>query len=284
MHAPSHHHPHPAIESSRPTPDKAAAFYDVDGTLVSTNVVHAFGYYAANRGTLVGSALRTAATVAGIPLFWAVDQVSRATFNELFYRQYKGLSRDRLSALSEELFEQVLKPAIYPGAEELVARSRQAGYRQVIVTGAIDLTIRPLARHFGMDAVIANQLEFLDGRATGRVKKPLIAGATKAAFVRDYCTREGLDLAQCSGFCDSYADYAMLAVVGRPCVVNPDFLAENTGEGMFLFAKVAPHLERFRSEYSATAFTNTEWIVKNSASAKLRFEMFKARVAKMAAQ
>ncbi len=70
----------------------------------------------------------------------------------------------------------------------------------------------------------------------------------------------------------------------RHGVVNPDFLAENTGEGMFLFAKVAPHLERFRSEYSATAFTNTEWIVKNSASAKLRFEMFKARVAKMAAQ
>jgi len=227
MHAPPHRHrnaPHaPELTPSRPTPDKAAAFYDVDGTLVSTNVVHAFGYYAANRGTLVGSAVRTAATVAGIPLFWAVDQLSRATFNELFYRQYKGLSRDRLTALSEELFEQVLKPAIYPGAEELVARSRQAGYRQVIVTGAIDLTIRPLARHFGMDDLIANQLEFLDGRATGRVKKPLIAGATKAAFVRDYCTREGLDLAQCSGFCDSYADYAMLAVVGRPCAVNPDF-------------------------------------------------------------
>lgn len=212
-----------AIASSGTQRGRSAAFYDVDGTLVSTNVVHAFGYYAANRGRLVESAVRTAALVAGIPAFWVADQASRALFNELFYRQYKGLTRDRLTALSEELFERVLKPAIYPGAEEMVERCRQTGARQVLVTGAIDLTILPLARHFGMDDVIANQLEFVDNVATGRVIKPLLAGGTKAAAVRDYCAKEGLDLSECWGFCDSYADYAMLAVVGRPVAVNPDF-------------------------------------------------------------
>jgi len=207
-----------------PRPEtRAAAFYDVDGTLVRTNVVHAFGYYAANRGKLVDSAVRTAALVAGIPVFWAVDQISRATFNELFYRQYKGLTRDRLTALSEELFDKVLRPAIYPGAEELVERSRRTGARQVLVTGAIDLSIMPLARHLGMDDVIANRLEFVHDTATGRVIRPLLAGGTKAAAVRDYCARDGLDLSACSGYCDSYADYPMLAVVGRPTAVNPDF-------------------------------------------------------------
>ena len=66
----------------------------------------------------------------------------------------------------------------------------------------------------------------------------------------------------------------------RHGVVNPDFLAENTGEGMFLFAKLAPYLERFRRDYSPTAFRNAEWMVANSAAAKQRFELFKARVAK----
>lgn len=207
----------------QPEPKRAAAFYDVDGTLVSTNVVHAFGFYAANRGRLVESALRTAALVAGIPAFWVADQASRSLFNELFYKQYKGVTKDRLVALSEELFERVLKPAIYPGAEELVERCRQTGARQVLVTGAIDLTILPLARHFGMDDVVANRLEFVDNVATGRVIKPLLAGGTKAAAVRDYCASEGLDLSACWGFCDSYADYPMLAVVGRPTAVNPDF-------------------------------------------------------------
>lgn len=215
-------HASKAVDSEQPA-TQSAAFYDVDGTLVSTNVVHAFAYYAANRGRLVESALRTAAVVAGIPAFWAADQFSRALFNELFYRQYKGISQDRLVALSEELFEKVLKPAIYPGAREMVERCRQTGARQVLVTGAIDLTIQPLARYFGMDDVIANRLEFIDEVATGRVIKPLLASGVKAAAVRDYCSKESLDLSACWGFCDSYADYPMLAVVGRPIAVNPDF-------------------------------------------------------------
>lgn len=211
------------VEKADPPATNSAAFYDVDGTLVSTNVVHAFAYYAANRGRLVESAMRTAAIVAGVPLFWAADQMSRALFNELFYRQYRGLTRDRLVALSEELFEKVLKPAIFPGAEEMVERCRRTGARQVLVTGAIDLTILPLARHFGMDDVIANELEFVGNVATGRIKKPLLASGVKAAAVRDYCAKNGLDLSACWGFCDSYADYPMLAVVGRPVAVNPDF-------------------------------------------------------------
>ena len=36
-----------------------AAFYDVDGTLVRTNIVHAYAYYAMNRGSLTGIATRT---------------------------------------------------------------------------------------------------------------------------------------------------------------------------------------------------------------------------------
>jgi hypothetical protein len=69
----------------------------------------------------------------------------------------------------------------------------------------------------------------------------------------------------------------------RHGIVNPDFLAENTGEGFFLFAKVQPHLERFRREMSPTAFSNTEWLISNSGAAKMRFEMFRGRVQKQLA-
>ena len=42
-----------------------AAFYDVDGTLVKTNIVHTYAYYAMNRGSLTGIAI---ALFAGIPM------------------------------------------------------------------------------------------------------------------------------------------------------------------------------------------------------------------------
>jgi phosphoserine phosphatase len=41
--------------------------------------------------------------------------------------------------------------------------------------------------------------------------------------MRDYAAQHGLDLAHCWAYSDSYSDYAMLAVVGHPTAVNPDF-------------------------------------------------------------
>jgi hypothetical protein len=64
-------------------------------------------------------------------------------------------------------------------------------------------------------------------------------------------------------------------------IVNPDYLAENTTEGLFLFAKVQPHLERYRKEVAPTAFQNAEWLLQNSATARQRFEMVQNRVRKV---
>src|SRR5215208_7987525 len=115
---------------------RRAAFFDVDGTLVRTNIVHAFAFYAMNQGTIADSAWKTAKTLASIPLFWATDRVNRKVFNELFYSYYEGQSEDRLETLAEELFEDVLRPAIFPGAASLVEESHRAGCRVVFVTGA----------------------------------------------------------------------------------------------------------------------------------------------------
>jgi HAD superfamily hydrolase (TIGR01490 family) len=208
-----------------PHPDHArsAAFYDVDGTLIKTNIVHAFAWYAAHQPTLSGSLAKTVMTGLSVPLFLAADKLSRKAFNALFYRYYKGMSEDRLVVLAEELFEEVIKPSIFPRAPDLVAESKRAGLRQVIVSGGLDFTVRPLARYLGVDDFLANRLEFEDGYATGQLRKPFIAGATKATVMRDYAAAHGLDLARSWAYSDSYSDYPMLAVVGRPTAVNPDF-------------------------------------------------------------
>jgi len=201
---------------------KAAAFFDVDGTLVRGNVVHTFAYYATNEPTLLGSAAKYVKTVASIPLFLVLDQWSRKGFNDFFYRYYKGMSEDRLRYLAGEMFEEVLRPSIFPGAPSLVRDARRAGCRTVIVSGALDFSLRPLADHLEADDLVANRLEFVGGYATGRMLRPVVAGATKASLVRDYCTEHGLDLARSYAYADSASDYPMLSVVGRPAAVNPD--------------------------------------------------------------
>ena len=77
--------------------------------------------------------------------------------------------------------------------------------------------------------------------------------------------------------------FEMAFSFARHGVANPDFLAENNGEGLYLYAKVQPWLPQLREMVSPVAFQNAEWMVANSDSAKQRFEMFKKRVAQMLA-
>lgn len=69
----------------------------------------------------------------------------------------------------------------------------------------------------------------------------------------------------------------------RHGTVDPDLLAENTGEGFLLYAKIEPYLERLREEFSPTVFRNGEWLIAHSDSARERLEMFRKRVAGMLA-
>jgi phosphoserine phosphatase len=144
------------MQRVQPKYRNSAAFYDVDGTLIRINIVHAFAYYAARHASLTESAVSTVKTALSLPLFWAADKLSRKWFNELFYRNYEGASEDRLVMLSEELFDDVIKPNIYPRAKDLIEDSRRAGVRQVLISGALDFTMKPLARYLGVDDLIAN--------------------------------------------------------------------------------------------------------------------------------
>lgn len=210
-----HHH--------RSSIKNAAAFYDVDGTLISANIVHVFAWYARHQATLTRSFTKTAKTALSLPVFAVADKLSRKLFNELFYGYYAGESQDRLELLSEELFEEVIKPTIYPKTFDLLAEAKRAGLRNVVVSGGLDFTVRPLCRYLGIDDFIANRLEFSKGYATGQLCKPFVAGATKAQIMRDYAKAHNLDLDRCTAYSDSYSDYPMLAVVGHPTAVHADF-------------------------------------------------------------
>jgi HAD superfamily hydrolase (TIGR01490 family) len=215
---------------TRPAPRTrpAAAFYDLDGTLVKTNLVHALLFQARNQQGILKSFTKTLSVFASVPAFLATDMYSRTAFQEMFFKAYQGESEDRIRFLSEELFEDVLKPSIYPGAYELIERSRQLGLRQVLVTGALETTVAPLARHLKIDDWITNRLEYVDGFATGRLLPPVMANATKANWIRTYAEKEGLSLGDCYCYTDSIADLPMLSVVGHPTAVHPDFRLRST--------------------------------------------------------
>jgi len=208
--------------------EQAAAFYDLEGTLVSTNLVHTLGFYARRQQGLLQTIKKSAQTLAKLPFFAATDLYSRNVFNEIFFKSYAGESEDRLRFFADELFEDVLKPAIFDGTFELIESSKKLGLRQVIITGALDFTVAPLIKHFGIDDFAANRLEFVNGYATGRLLPPVMAAATKAKWIREFAERENLSLSDSYAYSDSISDLPMLSIVGHPAAVNPDFRLRQT--------------------------------------------------------
>ena len=208
--------------------DKAAAFYDLEGTLVSTNLVHTLGFYARRQQGLWQTAKKSVGTLAKLPFFGITDLYSRNVFNEVFFKSYEGFSQDRLRYFSDELFEEVLKPAIYDGKPELIAQGKKIGQRQIVLTGALDFTIQRLMDFLGIDDYVANRLEFVNGYATGRVLPPVMASATKAKWIREYAERENINLSESYAYSDSISDLPMLSIVGHPVAVNPDFRLKQT--------------------------------------------------------
>ena len=74
--------------------------------------------------------------------------------------------------------------------------------------------------------------------------------------------------------------WEMVYGMPRHGIVNADYFLESNGEGFFLYAKVAPYVERYRAEHSRLAFVNAEWAARETETGRRLFELFQGRVKK----
>jgi HAD superfamily hydrolase (TIGR01490 family) len=200
-----------------------ASYFDVDGTLVHTNLLHPTLFYILNQQTPWRSLGKLARAAFQAPRLAVAEVQDRRLFNELLFAAYEGMSQDRLLILADEAFDTVIKRALYADAKDLVARSRAQGHEVILVSGALDFLMERLAKHLGATGFIANRLEVSRGFATGKLVRPVVAGPEKARLVREHARANGHDLDECFAYSDSYSDVPMLSVVGHPAAVNPDF-------------------------------------------------------------
>ena len=204
------------------TREVPASFFDVDGTLVRTNLLHPTFFYLANQPNPFRSLSALARAAAGGPRMALAEMIDRRRFNELLFAVYKGISHDRLLLLADEAFDTVVRRGLYPGARDLVQRTLAKGHDVVLVSGALDFLMERLVKYLNATGHISNRLEIKDGYATGRLLRPIVAGPEKARLLREWAKEREIDLGACFAYSDSYSDVPMLSVVGHPCVVNPD--------------------------------------------------------------
>ena len=199
-----------------------AAFYDFDGTLVTSNVVTRYAWFAKRHPSRAAAAWRYGKALLGVPLWLLLDAYSRRLFNVVFFRQYRGLREDWLRERSGEMFDAEIRRKAFRFARERIALDRAAGYRAIAVSGGLDFVLAAAQEYFGFDDILANRLVYREGVATGEIAPPLLAGQEKVAALKRFAAERGFDLQEAKAYSDSFSDLPMLRAVGQPVAANPD--------------------------------------------------------------
>ncbi len=198
---------------------KTAAFFDVDRTLLAG--FSAVGFMKdkfANEGLSLSN---VAEAVAGT-LRFGMKRTSFPSFLEETSSDLVGLTEQELLEQGERVFAKHLVTDIYPESRILVEAHQRRGHTVAIVSSATHFQIDALAEELGIEHVLCTELEFDQGKFTGKVERPACWQEGKADAARDLAALYDIDLKASYFYSDSHDDLALLDLVGRPRLVNPD--------------------------------------------------------------
>jgi phosphoserine phosphatase len=107
-----------------------------------------------------------------------------------------------------------------PGARTLVRNLKRLGHVVGIVSGGFTAVTDDLQRELGLHHALANELEVVDGRLTGRVVGDVVDRAGKAAALRRFAAAEGMAMEQTVAVGDGANDLDMLNAAGLGIAFN----------------------------------------------------------------
>ncbi len=81
-----------------------------------------------------------------------------------------------------------------------------------------------------------------------------------------------------SAFRQVAAYWEMAFGMARHGVIHPEFLVENSGEGLYFFARIEPFLVQLRQATSPRALMNAEWVSRNTEFGREFMPRFRARL------
>lgn len=199
------------------------ALFDLDGTLLPIDSDHAFGEFLVRLGWADGEEFRR-----GNDAFYAQyleEALDIAAYVRFATAPWRARGAEEQAAASARFVAEVIAPAIDTRARALVARHADAGDRLALVTATNEFVSRPIARLFGIDTLIATELQRdPQGRVTGEIHGVPAYREGKVQRVAQWLHQQGQrfeDFERISFYSDSTNDLALLEEVSHPVATNP---------------------------------------------------------------
>ena len=208
----------PASESA----PRAAAFFDLDKTLMAGSSGMQFARIAAKQGVVSRRLL----------VSWGWEHLRyrlRGTTDERTAEVLK-VARELITGVPERTIDRMgpevmaaILPRVFPQMLEEVYAHQDAGRPTFIVSAAGNGVVEQLAHVLGMDGGIGTRYEVdAEGSYTGRLDGPFVYGEGKVTAMEEFAAQHGIELGESYAYSDSLSDLPMLRAVGNPVAVNPD--------------------------------------------------------------
>jgi HAD superfamily hydrolase (TIGR01490 family) len=201
----------------------AAAFFDVDNTLVQgSSLVHFGRGLAARKYFQYSEVWKFIYAQAKFQLTGRENSEDVAEGRRKALAFIEGRPTAELSALGEEIYDEIIADKIWPGTRALAQMHLDAGQQVWLVTATPYELAEIIAKRLGLTGALGTVAESVDGVFTGRLVGDILHGLGKAHAVRALAIREGLNLKRCAAYSDSFNDVPMLSLVGTAVAINPD--------------------------------------------------------------
>lgn len=198
---------------------RTAAFFDLDGTLLTANSAALWMKRERRHGRL------TLWQMAQGAMFLLLYKAGVADMDDVTVKALstvKGLEEETVRQWTHEWFEKEVTPHVAPGGLIALERHRAEGHLLVLLTSASRYESEAAVRHLKMDDFLCTLYEVEDGRFTGDVVRPGCYGPGKVLHAQKYAEQHDVDLVRSYFYTDSITDLPMMLAVGNPHAVAPD--------------------------------------------------------------
>lgn len=149
------------------------------------------------------------------------DITAKAMSGELDFKQALSARVELLAGLDESVIDQVRqKVTLTKGAQQLITELHNLGHKVGVVSGGFIDVIEPILKDLEIDFYKANKLDIRDGKLTGNVVGKVIDGSEKLAVLREFASKEGINIQQTVAIGDGANDLEMIQAAGLGIAFN----------------------------------------------------------------
>ncbi len=200
---------------------RAAAFFDLDRTIISGSSVFTFGWVAYRAGLMPTSQLVSDAANAVAFKFAGASDDKTEMVKSRILEAIAGVPVSTFTDLADDVLPKLMAD-VRREARGLIDLHTDAGRDTYIVSASPIEIVAKFAEAMEMTGGLGTVAEIDNGIYTGRLAQPFCYGEGKADAINRVATDKGYDLEASYAYTDSAGDLPMLEAVGHPVAVNPD--------------------------------------------------------------